>query len=130
MSDPNNPASNPYAAPAVVEAQLVNGLQVPEKDKEKIAAIIKDANQFWLALILCLLCSIVGAMIVPIWYFSRFQQWNKMSSKYPALNNPDASPKSVTARFQAAHWKLITGMSVGLLLWLIHGTALLTMFFG
>ena len=115
---------NPYAAPLAetVHAQVKIG-KIPERDLAKIGAIIKDAGQFWLAIILCILCSLLGAAIIPIWYGIRLVQWSNMSKKYPGLLTPNSPPKSLPSQFQSAQWKLWVGLGVGFVLAiLIFGT--------
>ncbi len=115
----NMPDPNPYASPTSAFAPDA-GFTIPldPADQRKIDAIIKDAGQFWLAIILCILCSAIGALIIPIWYLVRLLQWNSFSKKYPALLTPGAQPGSLPAKFQAAQWKLIVGLVVGALVFL------------
>ncbi len=105
--------NNPYAAPAPDNAipQVDFGLEAV--DKKKIDAVVKDAGQFWLAIILCLCCSGIGALIIPVWYLIRLLQWNKFANKYPVLLNPDAPAGSLPAQFRSARWKLILGLAFG-----------------
>ena len=59
-------SNNPYSAPNVAfPKKTTSGL--PLKDQKKVDAIIKDANQFRLAIIICIFCSGLGVIIIPIW---------------------------------------------------------------
>ena len=109
-------SDNPYATPQIPAAKEVKPSQFPPNDQQKIEAIIKDAGQFWLAIILCLFCVGIGSLIVPIWYGVRLGQWNKLSKKYLELGDPHAAAGSLPAKFQSAQWKLIVGIVLGCLL--------------
>lgn len=103
---------NPYSAPTVTKS-IEPAIKMAPADKKKLEIIIKDAGQFWLAIILCIFCSAIAAILIPIWYAVRLSQHSKLAKKYPALNNPSAPPKSVPKKFQAARTKLIIGMVCG-----------------
>ena len=105
---------NPYASPAYADRtsdQLP--FAIDPADRIKIDAVIKDAGQFWLAIALCILCSAIGALIIPFWYLARLLQWNGLAKKYPALTVQGAPPGSLQAKFQSSQWKLIVGIAVG-----------------
>ena len=111
MVEPNNP----YAAPTHMgETQQTDGMvDLPPADRKKIEAIIKDAGQFWLAILICILCSGIGALIVPIWYSVRLLQWSGFAKRYPQLVETNAIPGSLPARFRSSRWKLIVGLLFG-----------------
>ncbi|WP_075084636.1 hypothetical protein [Mariniblastus fucicola] len=106
---------NPYKAPVVANAAqaIPAEIDMQPKDRKKADAIIKDASQFWLAIFLCILCSALGALIIPIWYFVRLLQWNSLAKKYPDLVPDSPIPGSLSADFKSAQWKLIVGLAVG-----------------
>ena len=109
---------NPYAAPtspAKVNSD-VGSIVLDPKDRKKAEAIVKDAGQFWLAIILCIFCSINGALLIPIWYTVRFLQWNSMAKKYPALVAAGAPAGSFPAKFKSSQWKLIVGIVIGVVI--------------
>ncbi len=111
---------NPYAAPTQVAAGGSEEYQsIPAGDLKKIQAIIKDANQFWLAILLCFLCSAIGMVLIGPWYLVRLLQWSSMANAYPHLRNGQAPPGSLAQRFQSAQWKLIVGLAVGLLIGMV-----------
>jgi|LakMenEpi03Aug12_release.lakeMendotaPanAssembly.Ray.scaffolds.fasta_scaffold26815_2 hypothetical protein len=104
---------NPYSAPSIIPASTQSPtLPISEPDLKSIQVIIKDAGQFWLAIILCLLCSGIGSLIIGPWYISRLLQWSKLKNKYPALMDP-APPNTLPTNFQNAQWKLIVGITFG-----------------
>jgi hypothetical protein len=109
---------NPYAP---VDIQTGDNFQsssgvTNSKDRKKINAIIKDAGQFWLALVLCIFCGLIGMLLLGPWYLVRLLQWNAMSNAYPQLLDPNTPQGSLPRRFQAAKWKLIVGLVGGLML--------------
>ena len=107
---------NPYAAPASSDvANFDPGAIIQDpRDLKKAQAVVKDAGQFWIAIILCLLCSVVGALLIPIWYTVRLSQWKSLSKTYPALVAPVVPENSFQAQFKSSHWKLVVGIVVGL----------------
>ena len=114
MNDPN-----PYSPPTtnVVAQEVESDFGLSPKDLKKAKAIIKDANQFWLAIILCVVCTMVAALIFPIWYTFRLWQWNSLAKKYPVLVAPQ-SAEQLPTRFKSAQWKLIVGMIAGFLIFI------------
>ena len=104
---------NPYAAPTTGATSDEISLAIDSSDQKKIDAVIKDAGQFWLAIILCILCSAIGAFIIPIWYSVRLIQWHRLAKKYPGLISQQAPSGSVQAKFQSSQWKLIVGGVIG-----------------
>ncbi|MEO1526663.1 MAG: hypothetical protein AAFX06_14600 [Planctomycetota bacterium] len=111
--DPNNPYA-PVGGAGVVP---VDGKFPPDVEK-KIEAVIKDARQFWLAILLCFLCSGIGFLIIGPWYLVRLVQWNSLNSQFPGLQDPNALPGSIERRFQSSFWKLIVGLVAGVLLFM------------
>ena len=85
----------------------------------KIEVIIRDAREWWAAVLLCVCLVGVGALIIGAWYLMRFVQWRKMAHQHPMLLNPDAPRNSLGQRFQAAQTSLLIGMSVGWLVWFL-----------
>ena len=107
-------SDNPYAPPAEAVPAAYRPPKLDAADHKKVEAIVKDAGQFWLAIILCMLCCGIGApLIVLVWYLIRLLQWNKFAKKYPELTIPNAPPGSLPARFQSSKWKLIVGIGFG-----------------
>ena len=105
---------NPYATPTYTEpkSEFVP-INLDPKDRKKAEAVIKDAGQFWLAIVLCFVCSAIGALIVPIWYLIRLLQWHSLAGKYPELLAEGVPSSSIQAKFKSSQWKLIVGMAVG-----------------
>jgi hypothetical protein len=109
----NGDSPNPYSAPSIMPTSTPSpAIPIAEPDLKTIQIIIKDAGQFWLAIILCFLCSGIGSLIIGPWYISRLLQWSKFKNKYPALMDP-APPKTLPTNFQNAQWKLIVGITFG-----------------
>jgi hypothetical protein len=109
----NNP--NPYAAPP--PAPPLASPTNPEQ--KKIEAVIKDANQFWLAIVMCIFCSGLGAIIIGPWYLVRLLQWNSLANAQPLLLDPHVPRGSLEQRFQSAKWKLLVGIGFGTLIFLL-----------
>jgi len=106
---------NPYASP-----QPDAGYASPEIAEKatmaKIEAIIKDAGQFWLAILLCIFCSALGSLIIGPWYFVRLLQWNSIARAQPMLLEPTVPKGSIAQRFQTARIRLIIGIGFGVLM--------------
>ncbi len=115
MSQPkHDQEANPYAAPQVEsEADIGDdgkpiamGIDV----EKKVKAIIRDAKQFWIAIICCFLCTPIACAVVIPWYFNRLKDWSKMAEADPKLVQKD-SPYGATAKqFRSAKTKLKIGV--------------------
>ena len=116
----SNDQSNPYAP--TISSAVANTSGVDPVLLAKVNAIIKDAGQFWIAMVLCLLCSALGSLVIGIWYAVRLTQWNAIAKSQPLLMDPNAAPGSVAAKFQGAKIKLIIGMVFGIVI-LLAGLA-------
>ena len=130
MSNPSDPSENqnipepnPYAAPTPTgypgqPVPYANPddpyLKIPEADRKKIEAIVKDASQFWVVILICFVCTACGALIAPIWYTVRLVQWSGFANKYTVLREP-AIPGTMQQKFQSSQWKLIVGIVFGVL---------------
>ncbi len=110
----SNDKTNPYAP--TVSTTVADASGVDPVLLTKVNAIIKDAGQFWIAMVLCLLCSAFGSLIIGIWYAVRLMQWNAIAKSQPLLMDPNAAPGSVAAKFQGAKTKLIIGMVFGIVI--------------
>lgn len=113
----SNDPSNPYA-PTPTPSHIGTEYAVPMDPAtvKKFNAIIKDANQFWIAILLCLLCSGIGSVVIGAWYLARLLQWNAMNKAYPLLMVENPLPGSMAAKFQAAKVKLIVGLVFGVVM--------------
>ena len=117
---------NPYAAPrADFAAEITHKDNIDPASLNKIEAIIKDAGQFWLAIIICLVCSALGSIIIGPWYFVRLMQWRSMAQKLPMLLDQNAPHGSLAQRFQSAKIKLIIGISFGVAMLVLGGLFLM-----
>lgn len=103
---------NPYTPPLSNYGAARPGAVDP-RTAEKIEAIIKDAGQFWLAILMCIFCSALGSIIIAPWYLVRLLQWNALATSQPMLLDPNVPRGSVAQRFQAAKIKLIIGICFG-----------------
>ncbi|MCA9248911.1 MAG: hypothetical protein KDA42_17410 [Planctomycetales bacterium] len=113
--------TNPYTAP---QADSMPSLSpAPENidpaQLKKIQAIIKDAGQFWLAILMCFFCGAIGPIIIGPWYLVRLIQWNSLAREEPLLLDPNVRQGSIAQKFQAAKIKLILGMSFGALIFVL-----------
>ena len=111
------PVQNPYAAPQAPAAAPAGSINIAYKDQQKVDAVIKDSRQLILAILVCFLCSSIGALIIPIWYFVRLMQWNRLSQQYPALMQPNAPGGSMQEMFQGAKTRFIIGIIFGMVIW-------------
>lgn len=109
----SNDPTNPYASTSMPTESNSIPAGVDPALLAKIKAIVKDAGQFWLAMILCLCCSALGSVIIGIWYAVRLMQWNAIANSQSWLMVPNATPGSLQAKFQGARTKLIIGMVFG-----------------
>jgi hypothetical protein len=107
----SNSPNNPYAPTALPTDN--DSSQIDPVLLAKINAIIKDAGQFWIAILLCILCSALGSVIIGIWYAVRLMQWNAIANSQPLIMAPNPAPGSIAAKFQGAKVKLIVGVVFG-----------------
>ncbi len=112
MSEDRN---NPYASPifAGKPGAAMDPEKIDERTLKKIHSIVKDADQFWIAILLCLICSGIGMILIGPWYFVRLMQWRTVASDHPELLDPNLPPGSLARRFRGAKTKLIIGLSFG-----------------
>ena len=118
---PISPLPEPPSDPAPIEFE--------PKDHRKIRALVSDANGFWLAIPMSILCYGCGAFALPIWYSMRLLQWRSFANKYPALLADGVPRDSIQAKFKASLWKLTLGITVGGLLFLVIAVFLLVQYF-
>ena len=112
--------TNPYAPTGEVGAPPHSEtLGIDPATAKKAEAIIKDAGQFWLAILLCFICSGFGPLIIGPWYIVRWVQWSSLAKRFPQLKDPNAPPASLQKRFQGAQWKLIVGIVSGAILFVL-----------
>lgn len=121
-----NEFDNPYAPTNLTKYTNPpeTELGIPEPDLKKAKAVVKDADQFGLAILLCFFCTALGLILIGPWYLIRILQWHSLSSKYPILMDASAPPKTLPYRFQRARTKLIIaiafgGLIVGLVIFLV-----------
>ena len=107
--------TNPYA-PTLTPSGAVMPIPMDNDSRARLNAVIKDANQFWIAILLCIVCSGIASFIIGIWYLVRLLQWNGLAKKHPLLMDENAPPGSLAAKFQGAKVKLIVGLIVGVVM--------------
>jgi len=100
-------------------------LPLPPHVVAKARAIIDDAGQFWLVILICLVCPSIASIFTAPWYFVRLWQWSSLARNYPWLMQPD-DRGSLPDRFQRAKWKLLAGMCVGLITLAVIGALAVT----
>lgn len=110
-SDSDNPYMPPTSDPGLGSSPMP-GSADPATMK-KIEAVLKDAGQFWLAIVLCCICTGWGMLIIGPWYLVRLIQWSTLGREQPWLMDRNAPPGSLPRRFQAAKIKLIIGLVFG-----------------
>ena len=123
--DPANPYSAPQTRPRLDSDVDGDALNLDAITRKKVDAIIKDAGQFWLAILMCIFCSGLGMVIIGPWYAVRLLQWNAMSNRFPQLMVPGPRRGSLQQKLQSAKTKLIIGMSVGAMVFVVFGLLLL-----
>jgi hypothetical protein len=121
---------NPYATPQTDVTAAPTTAHVDPATLLKIEAIIKDAGQFWLAILLCFVCGALGPIIIGPWYLVRLIQWNALAKAQPMLIDPNVPPGSVAQRFQSAKTKLIIGMSFGAVIFFLFFLVVASMALG
>jgi hypothetical protein len=111
-------SQNPYASPQA-DSTFASQAHADQATLTKIEAIIKDAGQFWSAILMCIFCTGLGAIIIGPWYLIRLIQWSSIARAQPMLLDPNVPRGSLAQRFQSARTKLIIGMSFGALVFLL-----------
>lgn len=109
-------AGNPYEASSTGPHSATGSTSGLDADTAKrVNTVIKDADQFWIALVLCVLCTGIGSLIICPWYLVRLSQWSSLGKSHPQLLT--AAPKgSLEDRFQRAKSKLVMGIVAGAIL--------------
>lgn len=125
--NPNQP--NPYAAP-LTDSTAAAPVNIDPATLKKIEAIIKDAGQFWLAIIMCIICSAVGSIIIGPWYLVRLLQWNSLANANPMLLDRNVPRGSLAQKFQSAKIKLIIGICFGAVIFALVGLLFVVSFAG
>jgi len=110
-----NEFDNPYAPTSLTKHTNPpeTELGIPEPDLKKARAVVKDADQFWLAILLCFFCTALGLILIGPWYLIRILQWKSLGARYPILMDAGALPKTFPYRFQRARTKMIIAIAFG-----------------
>ena len=105
---------NPYTPAAPVgDSTAGPAITLSAQSQRKLDSVLKDAGQFWLAMILCVVCTSIGILIILPWYGVRLTQWSHLAKQYPELMAPNAPAGSLPRQFQAARIKLLVGIVFG-----------------
>lgn len=106
---------NLYSSPNATKTQnpKTDWVRIPDQEIEKIEAILKDAKQVTIGILMCLFLVAIGGFIIGPWYFYRAIQWNSFSKKYPFLVDPNAARDSLAGEFTSAKSNLYLGVIIG-----------------
>ncbi|MEM7477826.1 MAG: hypothetical protein AAF483_22805 [Planctomycetota bacterium] len=107
-------SDNPYQPTEFIQEPTPGGGHMPSaNERALVTAIVKDANQYAIAMLLSIFCSLLGCLIIGPWYFIRLRQWTQLSRSQPFLIDPNVEHGSLADQFQKARQKLITGIAFG-----------------
>lgn len=124
---------NPYAAPTVIDPPASPNrssnpdFDLTEKGAARAKAIVNEAGSVRLLCGLACICAPVWVLMLP-WFSYRLYCWHDLNSTYAELRNPNSFSQhgELAADFVNAKSKIIVGMVVGGILWLIMiGTVVL-----
>ncbi|MCA9105792.1 MAG: hypothetical protein KDA83_10225 [Planctomycetales bacterium] len=99
----------PYEAKEVVEAED----SIDDATRKTIEAIIKDANQLVVVLVMCLCLTMLGTLVVMPWYSFRLWQWYSLAGRHPSLMVYRPPLGSFADQFQRAKANLWSGLFIG-----------------
>ena len=115
MTDDPNPFAPPVTVSDIDRTRVLGNID--PATLKKVKAVVKDANQFWLAILLCVLCGGgMGMLIIGPWYLVRLIQWGSLAQQQPMLMDRDVPRGSLAQRFQSAKIRLIIGLGFGALM--------------
>jgi len=116
MSDfnPYQPSNVP-APPPMGASAWENALAMTPEDVKKARNVIREADQFWVAILLMFVCSIGAIFLLVPWYWVRFAQWNGLANKYPQLLASNAPIGSLPDKFLKAKLKLQIALGAGVI---------------
>lgn len=123
---------NPYASPQGAQnyrPRQPNGKAVfdlTEYGAKRAKAIVADADM-WLAVwVLSCICGPVWLFLFP-WYLYRLYSWYDLHTTFEELRFPNSlSPHGdLAVKFNSAYWRLMTGVVIGAIFWLILALGIL-----
>ncbi len=123
------PVTNPYAAPATEPVMSLSTNRFDPVTVKKVEAVIKDASQVVLAVLIGFLCTGFAWLLIGPWFFYRLLCWNRLAREYPSLLLGGAPVGSLEQRFQASRGRLIGGLIVGAVMLLFMFAAFAAMAF-
>jgi hypothetical protein len=116
-------ADNPYQPPVFADGGMQASSEVDfpisPDDLKKAKAVIKEGDQFWVAILAMIFCSALGILLLGPWYFVRYLQWKSLAAKYPQLIASDSVRGSLPDKFLKAKLKLQICMGIGVVLLLL-----------
>lgn len=118
-------ADNPYQPPVFDEGGMRANASpeidfpISPEDLKKAKAVIKEGDQFWVAILAMIFCSALGILLLGPWYFVRYLQWKSLAAKYPELTSSNSVRGSLPDKFLKAKLKLQICMGIGLVLLLL-----------
>ena len=117
MSDfnPYQPSNVPTPPPLVGASAWENTLAMTPEDVKKARNVIREADQFWLAILLMFVCSLGAIFLLVPWYWVRFAQWNGLAKKYPQLLASNVPIGSLPDKFLKAKLKLQIALGAGVI---------------
>ncbi|MFN7732030.1 MAG: hypothetical protein ACK5OB_09005 [Pirellula sp.] len=112
--NPYQPSNVPIPPP-LGAAAWESALAMTPEDVKKARNVIREADQFWLAILLMFLCSLGAIFLLVPWYWVRFAQWNGLAKKYPQLLASNAPLGSLPDKFLKAKLKLQIALGAGVI---------------
>ena len=95
----------------------------------KAEVIIKDASQFWLAIVACIFCGTFGFLIIGPWFLFRLLQHRSLGKQHPSLIATNSVVGSLEQRFQKAKTGLLIGAGISVAMLLVMVAGILAMAF-
>jgi hypothetical protein len=116
---------NPYAAPQTEVAEPPRDDRLAADLTPSAAAwaesLAKEAEARWVLLLVGLICCQPILLLMLPWYGFRLWNWHVLNASYSELRHPNSfSPHGeLAARFQEAHAKLVVGMVMSAIGWVL-----------
>lgn len=117
--------ANPYSPPLAAASASI----LPEDDHfradlttaaaDQAKAIVRDAEMFWLVVLVGIFVCQPSFLIMLPWYSVRWWQWNALHRRFAELRHPNSfsAHANLAERFLAAKWKLVLGTQLSAAVW-------------
>jgi hypothetical protein len=110
---------NPYEPTASLppingNANLDVNFAIDPVDRRTAEKVLRDADYFWVSILLMFFCAPLLTVILLIWYLGRLQSWTRLIATYPGLANPQTVYQSLPDRMQKAKLKLQITIGAGI----------------